>query len=134
MNAPLPKLYTMDEAAIFFGVRACTVRNEIRRGKLGYISIGGRGIRLTHDHLIQYVTTREVEAGATATEIQPEAIASASAPASQRRQGSTSQGITNPDVRHAVSALARQTFARRPKRSRTGLQNGTTEKKHDRAA
>jgi len=64
MNAPLPKLYTDDEAAVFLRVKPCTVRNLRIRGQLGYVMIGRR-VFYTHEHLVEYLERQKVSASGT---------------------------------------------------------------------
>jgi excisionase family DNA binding protein len=111
MSEPLPKLYTMDQAADFFGVKECTVRNEIRRGRLGFVPVGSRGIRLTHEHLIQYIEMRKVEARDAFLSQTPDNQPAQQIKTSIPRHQNTSRAV----IMQATSVLARDTFARKPK-------------------
>ena len=116
MNAPLPKLYTSADAALFLGVKVCTVRNECYRGHLGFVTIGGRFVRHTEEHLASYVRRREVvaranfgvarsgglAAGAT-QDHEPLKFESPHCPRNERQA-----------INQAASALARHTFTKKP--------------------
>ena len=137
MSASLPKLYTSAEAALFLGVKVCTVRNECHRGKLGFITVGGRFIRHTEEHLTEYLKRQEKRPCANTDLNQDSLNATDSASHLSVRAPPThgaELGIASDSVRHSVSALARQTFARPPKRSRSGSLSGAQAKKPDRAA
>lgn len=111
MTEPLPKLYTSADAALCLGVKVCTVRNECRRGRLGFIVVGGRGIRHTEDHLASYLKDREVVAHSAPLNSgnYKDATSLQSVPRPRARINTDNQ------VKEVVSALARRTFATKPR-------------------
>jgi hypothetical protein len=137
MNAPLPKLYTSSDAALFMSVKVCTVRNECRRGKLGFVIVGGRFVRHTEEHLTAYLKQQDKPACAYPNP-SPNSLDGSGSASGQSKQARTipgaARGSTPVDVKSAVSALAQQTFARQPKRSRAGSQSGVRKRKYDHAA
>lgn len=108
MNAPLPKLYTSADAAMFLGVKVCTVRNECRRGRLGFVTIGGRFVRHTEEHLVAYVRNREVAARPI-----PPSHASFEVKPAEPNYG---RRRADRETRDATSSLAQRTFAPAPRR------------------
>jgi hypothetical protein len=103
MNAPLPTLYTEDEAAAFLRVKPCTVANERKRGWLGFIMVG-RQVRHSEEHLLAYIRDRELTACA-------EKAANAIPLKEPRQDRSYARPKPDREIRDAVAALARRTFA-----------------------
>lgn len=111
MTEAIPKLYTSADAALFLGVKVCTVRNECHRGKLGHIIVGGRFIRHTEDHLASYLKDREVVAHSAPLNDDNYKYAASLRSVPRPR----AQINTDNQVKEAVSALARKTFATKPR-------------------
>lgn len=52
-------LLTEDQVAFTLGIRRCTVANERKRGRLGFVLIGARSVRIKRCHLREYLKLRE---------------------------------------------------------------------------
>src|SRR5487761_392381 len=120
----LPRLLNEREAAILLRVKPATVRAERIRGKIGYTRIGAR-IFYTHQQIVAYVERQAVSACASdvsSTLVKSETIGSAeSLAATAPTTPGAAHGTMSALDRHAVSALARQTFRRQASASRLGL-------------
>lgn len=120
----LPDLLDERRVADLLHVRPCTVRNERQRGKLGFIHIGAR-IFYTTALIAEYLQRQEVTACAGNPEGKRRAklvtIGSPKTPiARERATLGVEPGTIDQAVRHAVLALAQQTFRRRASSSQTG--------------
>src|SRR5581483_11444843 len=119
----LPRLLDEREAAALLRVKRATVRGERIRRRLGYIRVGVR-IFYTLELIAEYLERQSVQACASDGQSDPDRSAPTGSAGSPAAMGATmpgaAPGTTFARDRHAVSALARQTFARRVSSSRRG--------------
>jgi excisionase family DNA binding protein len=115
-------LLTEQEAAKILRVRPCTVANLRKDRLLGFLMVG-RQVRYSMKHLNEYLQNQETKAcESNSPNLDRLAIiGSAKSPAEMGRpiHGAARGTIADPD-RHVVSALARQTFTKRPAHSQNG--------------
>lgn len=109
----LTPLLTEQEVANLLRVKVCTIRNERERGRLGSTRVGNQ-IRFTTDHIHQYIKNQEIKSCEERNlgQAKLETFGSAKSPAGPGRMTRGAAPGTSHD-RHAVSALAHQTFAKR---------------------
>jgi hypothetical protein len=122
-SEPLPTLLSEHEAAVHLRVKAATVRAERIRGRLAFTCVGAR-IFYTHEQIAEYLERQSVPAcadNATNASDKSAPIGSARSLAEARpmMRGAAPGTMTGP-AKHAVSALAQQTFRRQASSSPNG--------------
>lgn len=113
-----------NEAAAILRVKPCTVRNERVRGKLGFTKIGKR-VFYTAEQLHSYLQTQSVQPCVGAipppSPAKSVTIGSPKIPiALERATRGAELGTIDQAARHAVLALAQQTFRRQASSLQTG--------------
>ena len=119
------ELYDDKQTAAILHVKPCTVRNERKRGKLGFVKIGRR-IFHTPEQISAYLLRQSVEACEDAHDqslnpAKSDTIGSAKSPDEiASLMLGAELGTTGDHGRPAVSALAQQIFKRRVSNSPIG--------------
>jgi hypothetical protein len=111
----IPELLDEREAAHLLRVKPCTVRNERVRGKLGFTPVGAR-IFYSVEQINEYLEKQKVAACTNENRSRAKWENSGSAKSrgeTVRGTRGAGRGTTTALDRHAVSALARQTFSAR---------------------
>lgn len=110
----ISQLFDEGETARLLRVKTCTVRNERKRGKLGFTQIGAR-IFYSEEQIKDYLESQKVSActSANRSPVKSEISGLAKSPAAKAptMRGAGHGTMASPD-RHVISALARQTFTR----------------------